>query len=460
MKRRPIVTISGQHTKMRPERPWWVKQRKFVIPVRLRDRIENLPEEIQKHYCFIVSKVIVETKKRPQDFANISSKYFHDCIDSNYKDFIRRLEDWEMIQVNDQYLNDPESGFTMSYRLHPNVQRDVLVRIEFGKKKVQPLRDSSELTDDVAEFVHRNLRRLTIRPELVEQPNLIDEVDVQDWAVKIHFGQFNLKYSAKVRRMYHSIVQMPSVGRKNLMLKDNPAEPLYEYDVKTCHPVLLLTLVNDPVERERYTTLLKADIYKTIATEVGVAVDDRESLKEDFLCFMNGAEHNYYYRYFLEHLPALTGRMMAMPKKEMARSLQRREAEIMTKEVPWLLMKHSAASTSFNKSSRNKTGGLNRIAASAGSTNNSTYFSIPSPLTSRGKSPNTFYIPMHDGWLGIERDEMEIAAAVRECFYNTTGYEITITKTVLQTGVETVLLPRAFPTVELEDGEGGVHTTQ
>jgi hypothetical protein len=51
---------------------------------------------------------------------------------------------------------------------------------------------------------------------------------------------------------------------------------------------------------------------------------------------------------------------------------------------------------------------------------------------------------MHDGWLGIERDEQKIAATVRDEFLRRLDYRITITKTELATGRETVL-PAAAP---------------
>jgi hypothetical protein len=51
---------------------------------------------------------------------------------------------------------------------------------------------------------------------------------------------------------------------------------------------------------------------------------------------------------------------------------------------------------------------------------------------------------MHDGWLGIERDEQQIADAVRNEFFRRLDYRITITKTELATGRETVL-PAAAP---------------
>jgi hypothetical protein len=50
---------------------------------------------------------------------------------------------------------------------------------------------------------------------------------------------------------------------------------------------------------------------------------------------------------------------------------------------------------------------------------------------------------MHDGWLGIERDEQRIATMVRNEFHKRLGYWVGITKTKPETGVETSLMSGA-----------------
>jgi hypothetical protein len=46
---------------------------------------------------------------------------------------------------------------------------------------------------------------------------------------------------------------------------------------------------------------------------------------------------------------------------------------------------------------------------------------------------------MHDGWLGVERDEQLIASVVKAEFLKRFDYRITLTKTELATGEESVL---------------------
>ena len=394
--------------RVKNDRPWWVKQRRFVVPAMLQNKIRRLPEDEQRFYCFIVSKIVVTSKKRPTLFHPISRKYFKNFIGTGYRDYINQLRDWSVIEVNEQYVNDPVEGFCKSYRLHPNARRSAKVKICFKKAAVQPLRDKSVLTDDVCRFVFKNLKRLTVPAELLPQTNAIDDVATEDVAEQIFFNQFNLHYSPNVGRLYHSVVLMPKVGRRNLILKDHPALPLFEYDVKSCHPVLLLTLIQDPAERVKYTALLNGDIYSTIARERGIT-KAREDIKDDFLAFVNGSVQNYFNRYFQTHFPILTEYMMNHGSG-MAWFGQTVEAGIMVDEVPRLLM---------------GSGLVNNVPVQ-----NQSNLS----LTCGGNPDALLYIPMHDGWIGIERDELLIAQTVRGRFHEHTGYWITVTKTKLATG--------------------------
>jgi hypothetical protein len=94
---------------------------------------------------------------------------------------------------------------------------------------------------------------------------------------------------------------------------------------------------------------------------------------------------------------------------------QRVESEIMAQEVPRQLIQTVNGPSSVNNSTIS--------------------------LTSRGNpDEGILYIPMHDGWLGIEREEQRIATVVRSEFYRRLGYWVGITKMELETGQETVLV--------------------
>ena len=403
-------------TQAKKERPWWLKQRRFVVPSTLLPRIQDAPEAVQIILCYIVSKVVIETKKHPAQFKGISSKYFKDFIGGEYRDYLNILDaDWQIIEINGSYWNG-EDGFCKGYRLRPKAMAAPMRKVCFRKKQVHPLKDQSELTDKVLRFVHRNLKRLGVRADLLPQSNVIDDVDAETWAERIFFQQFNVHYSAKAKRLYHAAITMPKVARRNFILKENPALALYEFDIKSCTPVILLGITHDPAERATLTALVDGDIYATIANESGVT-KDRDTIKQDFMKFVNGSVQNYVYTFFHEHLPSLTEMVMRGKKadKGLAWFGQSVEAEIMVQRVPRQLM-------------------------DLGTLHNNVQNHLTNPLTCGGNPEGILYIPMHDGWLGVEQDERQIAATVRQEFFRCLGYWVTITKTELATGVKTGLV--------------------
>jgi len=411
---------------MATEKPWWVKQRRFAIPSNLRDKIEGLPEEERLFYCYIVNKVRYETKDQPLQFEGISSTYFQNFIGSGYRRYIEQLREWHIIQVNDHYLNADGHGFTKAYSLHQEALEAPIVKIRFNKKQAQPLKDHSEIADDVAEFVLANCQRVGVKNELATQASEEAEVDAEDFAERIYWGQFNVRYGGKVQRLFHTVIEMPSTARANLVFKEDPAIHLCEYDVKSCHPVLLLAIMEDEREKAELMELLNGDFYSTLANECGEA-RERDVVKMDFLKFANGRTRNYFHRYFTTHFPRLT-QYLDDHKDGVAAFGQNAEAVILVNEVPrWLMDSAGHAEPEP----------LNVLKPSNYS------------LTSWGNPGSAFYIPMHDGWLGIERDEMKLAAHVRDCFYNYTRFWVTITKKDLVTGEEAILLKDA-PKVAVE----------
>ncbi len=405
-------------TQAKKERPWWLTQRRFVVPATLLPKIRNAPEAVQIILCYIVSKVVIETKKHPSQFKGISSRYFKDFIGSEYVDYLKILDaDWRIIEIHGSYWNG-EDGFCKGYRLRPKAMAAPMRKVCFRKKQVHPLKDQSELADDVVRFVHGNLKRLTVRADLLPQSNVIDDVDAEAWAERIYFQQFNVHYSAKAKRLYHAAITMPKVARRNFILKENPALALYEYDVKSCAPVILLGVTHDPAEKAKLKSLLDGDIYTAIASESGVT-KDRDTIKQDFMKFVNGSVQNYIHTFFHTHLPSLAEMVMKSRgvDKGVAWFGQSVEAEIMVQKVPRQLIQ----------------------AGQPNSVNQSTL-----SLTCGGNPEGILYIPMHDGWLGVEQDERQIAATVRQEFFRCLGYWVTITKTKLATGEETRLVAGAL----------------
>jgi hypothetical protein len=53
---------------------------------------------------------------------------------------------------------------------------------------------------------------------------------------------------------------MPSAARKNLILKADASVPLFEYDIKSCMPVILLSIPKPPAENTTLKAFLDGDI--------------------------------------------------------------------------------------------------------------------------------------------------------------------------------------------------------
>ena len=398
---------------MKQNKPWYCKMRRFIIPSGLMDYIKDLPQNQQINYCFIVTRILIATKKNPKLFGSIHSKVFQNFIISEYTDYVYQLVTWGVIEVRNEYSNNLDHPFTTAYRITELFMKQETKRISFQKKKCQPLKDKSTINDNITKFVYHNLKRIGVLETIRKETNLIDQVDYEDWAEAIWDQVFNLHYGKKVSRLYHSIILMPSGCRKNLILKENPSKPLFEYDVKSCHPVLLLTLMQDKLEREKFITLLNNDIYTTIGREVGCFCS-RDEHKIHFLHFINGGITNYFYHYFLKHLPKTTSVIMDNIDG-MASYLQNNEANIMVKLLPSFLANPNNVLSTYIKEEGNICWG-------------------------EWNPENILYIPQHDGWIGLEEDEEVISRKVKELFYNFTGYNITITKTDLQSGVERILV--------------------
>ena len=388
--------------------------------------MEGLPDDERLFYCYIVNKVRFETRKEPTQFKGISSTYFQNFIGSRYRQYINQLRDWRIIHISEHYQNADGHGFPKAYRLHRSALESPFVKVRFQKKQAHSLEDHSILTDEMAEFVLANCKRVGIKTDLAPQMSDVDEVDAEDFAERIFYGQYNVRYGRKVIRLYHTIIEMPSAARTNLVFSEDPTVHLCEYDVKSCHPVLLLSIMEDKKEKDALRQLLNGDIYTTIANESGVT-DDRDTIKKDFLKFANGKTRNYFHRYFRKHFPRVT-QYIDEHKDGVAAWGQNGEALIMVKEVPQWLM-----------------GSAGSRAAQSLNTKNSS----KSSLTSWGNPEDILYVPMHDGWLGIEREEMRIGNFVRDRFYEHTQFWVTITKKDLVTGNEATLMKGA-PAVPVE----------
>jgi hypothetical protein len=122
------------------------------------------------------------------------------------------------------------------------------------------------------------------------------------------------------------------VLRPMLAFKADPSQSLFEADIKTCHPMLLLTLVTDPKERLQYEQVLSGDIYQDIVRHSGGTVS-REEVKDPIIwVFINGKQtENVAAAYFEANFPVLTRAILAHPNP--AVYCQQLESDIICRKV-------------------------------------------------------------------------------------------------------------------------------
>ena len=123
-------------------------------------------------------------------------------------------------------------------------------------------------------------------------------------------------------------------GRRNLVY----VEPLVDFDVRTCVPVLLLTLFTDSDEQRRYRAMLDTDIYTEIAKETGIQME-RKPLKKEFAKVVNAKNRNqswlrqhFILLFFKKHFPKFT-REVFVRRSDLARHFQGLESSIMIQSL-------------------------------------------------------------------------------------------------------------------------------
>ena len=371
---------------------FWLKVRRFAITNSLyhilESRLNLLPIE-REFCCYIQSKVLRETHDDPARFVNIGARYWQSKCGGTYSRWIALLVTSGELIVNDRYLKGQKnrSGFTKSYRIPSTALASGLRTIDF-KGKVKSLKDRTILSnsDGIIAYVHECASRLTVPIDLLPVQCSIRDASAHDYSRRIFFGDFNIRYGPNGGRLYHSIIEMPCESRSNLVFKDSKS-PLIEYDIKSCHPVLLLPLISCPLEKERYCVLLDHDIYSTIRSSMN-ATYDRDGLKTQFLIYVNRGDRsstsrNPIHRFFSTHFPIFTNEILNA-RNDLAVYLQREESQIMVQDL-------------------------------------GTYC----------RENKLFWIPCHDGWMGIEDGQAQIIRKVSELFFERTGYHVQITNKTL-----------------------------
>lgn len=372
------------------EKRFWLKMKTFCITKSLDRKLKadkSLTDEQREWLAYIQNKIIVQSRDNPTLYTNVGRKYFKDRIGSDYKLWISYLVKRGELDVNGSYKPAKGHGWPMSFRIQNAALRSGTVTIEFERKKIQPPRPQliKSQDDKVILFVEENLKKLTVAHELSEEPDPAVSSLIHDGCYRIFHRAFNLRRGKNCRRLYHGVIEMPKGGRANLELRDSK-DQLFEYDVKSCHPVLMLNLFTDQIERQKYASLLQVDIYVGIAASIDKALT-REEVKEAFHAAINssnrdltGLKRKWVYQFFQKEFPTFTDQVLKV-RTDLAIHLQNEEAKIMVDDLGQFC-----------------------------------------------QEKNLFWIPCHDGWMGTEEHEKQIIGKVHELFHAATGFSVTVSK--------------------------------
>ncbi|MGC3960483.1 MAG: hypothetical protein QM813_21905 [Verrucomicrobiota bacterium] len=276
----------------------------------------------------------------------------------------------------------------MSYRVPLAAMRDGVCSVNFGRERFYAPTPENNPTDDASRYALKCLSDLNVVKDgkfwLPEEPTRRSRI--KDHCEHIAYKDFGLTYGNKSKRLFHRVVMMPSEGRRNLK---HWCMPLVEYDVKSCHPLLLVTLFERTAERRRYQDLLVGDIYTTIGEAVGVT--DRERIKIDFLRVVNAGnksstwlQQQCVYAFFREHFPHFTKSVLST-RTDLAIFLQNFEAEMMVQR-----------------------------------------------LGKYCRTENLFWIPQHDGWISTVSDDEKIRRHAETLISQSIGFSPTLTKHLLK----------------------------
>lgn len=371
------------------DRPW-LKMRVFCITASLKRKMaadKTLTEEQKEWLAYIQNKVIVESREAPALYVNIGAKYFNDRIGSGYRKWIDYLIGKGELDENPSYLAGGDDAFTKSYRLTRTALGSGIVKVTYQRKKAQPPKSKPRQTsgDVVIDFVEKNVRKLTVPKTLVWGNDDIADSRTHESCVQIFHQRFDVNRGPQCRRLLHPVICMPKVGRANLQLTDS-TEHLFEYDVKSCHPVLMLNLFTDPAERQSYSQLLEADVYDGAAAVMQKALT-RDEVKQDFMEAINRSERDlgvlekkWVYQFFRQKFPIFTEQVLNV-RTDLAVFFQNEEAKLMVDD-------------------------LGRFC----------------------QANDYFWIPCHDGWMGTAQHEQQIVGKVHELFHSYCGFSVVVSK--------------------------------
>lgn len=365
----------------------WLKIRKFAITKSLEEKLaqSDLTIEKQEWCCFVMNLVAVGTRDQHQ--AQILSTTFKHKIGKGYKKIINRLKEWNELEVDEMYTLPTgfRAGEARIYRIPTSARKSGFIVKDFKVGKVKATKDDSTWQEHEpwVGYIHECMNQLSAAEELATVAT--PEVDAlcHDAAKRVFHKDWHCRRGKKSKRLYHTIIEMPKEARANLVWRDTNEHLMGEFDIKSCHPVLVLTMATDATEAGLYRKVLDYDIYDFIRISQGIK-DTRLGCKCEWMDFVNHPstnektfKTNYVFQFYKKSFPKLTEAIVS--RADMALHLQNLEAAIMVDAVGAFCMKSGI-----------------------------------------------WYVPQHDGWLCKDDDLPTIKDFVVDGFYKKTGYHVKI----------------------------------
>ena len=315
----------------------WLWERHFATTTSLRTKLaeSDLDDIDKRRLCALQNRVLLEMAYHERSRAEIPCRSLQGECGTYYLDFVCRLDQWGELGTDRGYVNRNGDGRCMSYWVPQPALKSGLVLAEYRMERLPRLKRQTTAPDEVSRYNLECMRQLSTRIQL-ELPQKPDRASaIHEHMVGIALGDYGVRYGkSEGGRLFHRVIQMPKEGRKNLLFR----EPLYEFDVGTCLPTLLLTQFSDPDERRRYRRLLEGDIYTSIREEAGMLME-RKGVKKEFAKAVNAKDRSEPWlrqhsivRWFHHHFPHFTQKVF-LRRTDMARHFQGLEASIMVQDL-------------------------------------------------------------------------------------------------------------------------------
>jgi hypothetical protein len=321
----------------------WLRMKYYAITASLKRELDNstLSEQQKRKCCAVQNRLLLQLAYHDTSRVQIGVRLLQRDAGAHYLDFVIRLHGFKELDTDRDFL--PKSH-CMSYWIPKAALGSGFVPVTYKMKRLPRFKRQEIAPDEVSQYALACMKRLRT-PEKLDLPDTPDRAAaIHENLVGIELGNYQVRYGKRSEggRLYHRIIQMPRRGRRNLIYD----EPLFEFDVRTCVPILLLTLIDDPDENRHYHQLLSQDIYTEILIETGMPID-RDGLKKEFAKVINAKKRNQpwlrghpIFRYFRKHFPRFTDRVLVL-RTDMARYFQGMEASIMVQDLgKWCREKH------------------------------------------------------------------------------------------------------------------------